>query len=121
MKILKQVKRILKHFIHFDLILGEKCLYFFQHFVTFSTRTIMAIDDKAFDKRFFSAYVGRKLGVIREEKQMTLAELATKTGASYHGNITNIINGRVSASIEQLWKMAEALGLSQKEFDGQRS
>lgn len=77
----------------------------------------MAIDDKAFDKRFFSSYIGRRLWIIREERQMTLAELATKTGASYHGNITNIINGRVSASLEQLWKMAEALGLSQKEFD----
>ena len=110
----KEFWNILYTFIWFR----EKNVYIsFNIFVTYSTQTIMAIDDKAFDKRFFSAYVGRKLGVIREEKQMTLAELATKTGASYHGNITNIINWRVSASIEQLWKMAEALGLSQKEFD----
>ncbi len=76
----------------------------------------MINDDKAFDRRFFSAYIWKKLGVIREDKGITIADLASRIWNS-SGNVSNILNGKIAVSIDQIWKVAQALWLSEKEFD----
>jgi len=77
----------------------------------------MALDDKAFNKRFFSAYIGNQLSLMRDKKNITLSDLAIKSGSGSHWNLSNILNGRVSGSVDQLGRIAKALWLSDKDFE----
>lgn len=78
----------------------------------------MAIEDKqGFDKRFLSDYIAKRLSKVREEKQILLTDVAAKMGVKYHSTVTSVLNGRMTASVEQLWKIAYGIWVSEKEFD----
>lgn len=63
----------------------------------------MAIEDKqGFDKRFLSDYIAKRLSKVREEKQILLTDVAAKMGVKYHSTVTSVLNGRMTASVEQL-------------------
>lgn len=74
--------------------------------------------DEAFNKRFFSEFMARRLSILREEKGMTLADVAKNMGMWYHSTVANALNGRTIASAEQFKKIAVAMGMSDRTFEG---
>lgn len=65
-------------------------------------------------KRYFRT-VGNAIRQERKEHKMTLPELAAKAGIS-KGNLSKIENHPCNISIETLLKLADALGISFKDF-----
>jgi transcriptional regulator with XRE-family HTH domain len=58
---------------------------------------------------------GARIRHVREAKQLTLKELAAKTGFT-HANLSKVENGRINTPIETLTRIARALGVSAAEF-----
>lgn len=71
--------------------------------------------EESFNKSFFSSYIGKKLKIYREQKEITVTDLADKIGVS-HSYITNLLNWRNNWTTEVFRKIAYALGLSENDF-----
>lgn len=54
--------------------------------------------------------VAQMIGILRVQKNMTQKELASKAGLA-RSHYAMIENGTKCASVETLWKIAEALGI----------
>lgn len=59
--------------------------------------------------------IGNRIVKLREEEEMTQAELSDEAGVSL-GYLSGIENGRRNMSIDQLEKIADALGYEVKEL-----
>jgi len=71
--------------------------------------------EESFNRNFFSSYIGKELKKYREQKQITLTELADNIWVS-HSYITNLLNGRNNWTTEVFRKIAYALGVSENDF-----
>lgn len=75
----------------------------------------MAVDE-SFDKLFFNTYLGKKFKILRGRKDITFEKLAEKVWVSY-AYIVNMFNGRQIWSLEAWKRVADGLGISEKEFN----
>lgn len=60
-------------------------------------------------------HVGEKVRKIRNEKKLSLRQLATMTDMN-HAYLSRIENGKVQPSVESLTKIAKALGCDVADF-----
>ena len=58
---------------------------------------------------------GQAIGRLRVQQGLSQEELAKKAGIA-RSHLAMIENGKKSASVETLWKVAEALGIKLSEF-----
>src|SRR5512144_1874911 len=70
-----------------------------------------------FTKDATSVNVGGRLRQLREERNISMRSLATKSGLSANA-LSMIERGKASPSVSTLYKLAEALGISITSFFG---
>ena len=76
----------------------------------------MAIDDRAFDKLFFSSYIGSALSQLRKNKKITIVDIAASVGVK-HPYVANILNGRAVGNTQVFAKIAAVLGMATADFE----
>jgi transcriptional regulator with XRE-family HTH domain len=72
----------------------------------------------AYEHEAISVDVARRLRQLRESEQISMRELARRSGLSANA-LSMIERGRVSPSVSTLYKIAEALGVSITRFFGE--
>lgn len=72
-----------------------------------------------YEKEAFSVDVGQRLKQLREEQNISMRGLATKSGLSANA-LSMIERGKTSPSVSTLYKLSEALGVPITEFFNQQ-
>ena len=72
-----------------------------------------------FEKEALSVDVGQRLRQLREEQNISMRGLATKSGLSANA-LSMIERGKTSPSVSTLYKLSEALGVPITEFFNQQ-
>ncbi len=68
------------------------------------------------ENRIFIQYICTELSKKRKEKGLKIVAIAKEMDVK-HPYIVNILNGNVTASLDQLQKVGEILGLTKDEFN----
>jgi len=76
----------------------------------------MALDEKAFNKLFFSTYIGAALSKQRERMGITIVEISEKVGVK-HPYVANILNGKAVGNTQIFEKIAMVLHMNRDQFE----